>query len=119
MKRVVASKDFDTSDLFRLGGAQSLRGYDEDRFRGRLVSRSLVEYRYLFERQSYGYLFFDLGYVDRPETPELAAMREFYPGYGLGMQFETGIGLINTSLALSTQDNPSQAKVHVGLSLGL
>ena len=117
--RVLASKDFDTSDLFRIGGARSLRGYDEDRFRGRLVSRSLVEYRYLFERQSYGYLFFDLGYVDRPATPELDAMRGFYPGYGLGMQFETGIGLINTSLALSTDENPSQAKVHVGLSLGL
>ncbi len=117
--RVLASKDFDTSDLFRLGGAQTLRGYDEDRFRGRLVSRSLVEYRYLFDRESYAYLFFDLGYVDQPATPELEAMREFYPGYGLGMQFETGIGLINTSLALSTNDNPSQAKVHVGLSLGL
>ncbi|MFK7849078.1 MAG: outer membrane protein assembly factor [Rhodothermales bacterium] len=116
---VLVSKDFDTSDLFRIGGAQSLRGYDEDRFRGRLVSRSLVEYRYLFERQSFAYLFFDLGYVDRPETPELEAMRSLYPGYGLGMQFETGIGLINTSLALSTNDNPSQAKVHVGLSLGL
>ncbi len=117
--RALASKDFDASDLFRLGGAQTLRGYDEDRFRGRLVSRSLVEYRYLFERESFAYLFFDLGYVDRPATPELEAMRGFYPGYGLGMQFETGIGLINTSLALSTSDNPSQAKVHVGLSLGL
>ncbi len=117
--RVLASKDFDTSDLFRLGGAQTLRGYDEDRFRGRLVSRSLVEYRYLFDRESYAYLFFDLGYVDQPATPELVAMRDIYPGYGLGMQFETGIGLINTSLALSTNDNPSQAKVHVGLSLGL
>ncbi len=117
--RVLVSKDYDTSDLFRLGGAQTLRGYDEDRFRGRFVSRSLVEYRYLFERQSYAYLFFDLGYVDQPETPELNRLRELYPGYGLGMQFETGIGLINTSLALSTSDNPSQAKVHVGLSLGL
>ncbi|MEM8487430.1 MAG: BamA/TamA family outer membrane protein [Bacteroidota bacterium] len=117
--RVLVSKDFDTSDLFRLGGARSLRGYDEDRFRGRFVSRTLVEYRYLFERQSFAYLFFDLGYVDQPATPELTRMRELYPGYGLGMQFETGIGLINTSLALSTSDNPSQAKVHVGLSLGL
>ena len=117
--RVLVSKDFDTSDLFRLGGARSLRGYDEDRFRGRFVSRSLIEYRYLFERQSFAYLFFDLGYVDQPETPELNRLQALYPGYGLGMQFETGIGLINTTLALSTSDSPSQAKVHVGLSLGL
>lgn len=117
--RVLISDTYDISDLFRLGGAQSLRGYDEDRFRGRLVSRSLIEYRYLFERRSYAYLFFDLGYVDRPATPDLESMQAYYPGYGLGMQFSTGIGLINTSLALSTDENPSQAKVHVGLSLGL
>lgn len=117
--RVLASRDYDTSDLFRIGGAQSLRGYDEDRFRGRLVSRSLAEYRYLFDRESYAYLFFDLGYVDQPATPDFEARQSFYSGYGLGIRFETGIGLINTSLALSTNDNPSQARVHVGLSLGL
>ena len=117
--RILVSDDFDTSDLFRLGGAQSLRGYDEDRFRGRTVSRALIEWRYLFERTSYAYLFFDLGFVDRPQTPDFSADRNVYPGYGLGMQFQTGIGLVNTSLALSTQDAPSQAKVHVGLSLGL
>ena len=117
--RILASEEFDASDLFRLGGAQSLRGYDEDRFRGRLISRSFVEYRYLFERRSYAYLFFDLGYVDRPATPEGDKQRDLYPGYGFGTQFETGVGLINTSIALAGGDNPSQAKVHVGLSVGL
>ena len=117
--RILVSEDFDVSDLFRLGGAQSLRGYDEDRFLGRIVSRSLLEWRYLFERTSYAYLFFDLGYIDRPGTIDFQSLRGWFPGYGLGIQFETGIGLINTSLALSTTDAPSQAKVHVGLSLGL
>ncbi|MBX2822396.1 MAG: BamA/TamA family outer membrane protein [Rhodothermaceae bacterium] len=117
--RILVSDEFDTSDLFRLGGAQSLRGYDEERFRGRTVSRALIEWRYLFERTSYAYLFFDVGYVDRPQTADFEAERNIYPGYGLGMQFQTGIGLINTSLALSTLDSPSQAKVHVGLSFGL
>lgn len=117
--KILVSKDFDEGDLFRLGGAQSLRGYDEDRYRGRFVTRGFIEYRYLFERRSYGYLFFDVGYVDQPATPQSESLRSILPGYGLGIQFETGIGLINTSLALSTRDNPSQAKVHVGLSLGL
>ena len=117
--RILVSDDFDVSDLFRLGGAQSLRGYDEDRFRGRVISRLLVEWRYLFERTSYVYLFFDAGYVDRPQTADFDEERNIYPGYGLGMQFQTGIGLINTTLALSTLDAPSQAKVHVGLSFGL
>ena len=117
--KVLVSENFDESDLYRLGGAQSLRGYDEDRFRGRLVSRTVLEWRYLFERTSFAYIFVDVGYLDRPDTPDFDGIKALYPGYGLGMQFETGIGLINTSLALSTTDAPSQAKVHVGLSLGL
>lgn len=117
--RILVSDEFDVSDLFRIGGAQSLRGYDEERFRGRTVSRFFFEWRYLFERTSYAYIFFDAGYVDRPKTVDFEKKRNIYPGYGLGIQFQTGIGLINTSLALSTLDAPSQAKVHVGLSLGL
>ena len=117
--KILVSESFDESDLFRMGGTQSLRGYDEDRFRGRLVSRTLFEWRYLFERTSFAYIFIDIGYLDRPNTPDFDGIKEFYPGYGLGSQFETGIGLINISLALSTMDAPSQAKVHVGLSLGL
>jgi outer membrane translocation and assembly module TamA len=116
---VLVSRVVDESDLFRLGGARSLRGYDEDRFRGRLVSRAFFEYRYLFERRSYAYAFFDLGYVDQPALADRSGARGVYPGYGFGIQFETGIGLINTSLALSTTDAHSQAKVHVGLSVGL
>lgn len=117
--RVLVSDVFDTSDLFRFGGTNSLRGYDEDRFRGRFVNRTLLEWRYLFERRSYAYLFFDLGYVDRPATADLVPEARFYPGYGFGMQFETGIGVLNTSLALGSSESLSQAKVHVGLSLGL
>ena len=107
---ILVSEDFDTSDLFRLGGAQSLRGYDEDRFRGRIVSRVLMEWRYLFERTSYAYLFFDAGYVDRPRTTDFDSERNIYPGYGLGMQFQTGIGLVNTSLALSTLEAALSSK---------
>ena len=117
--KLLVSEDVDVSDLFRFGGAQSLRGYEEDRFRGKIVSRFLLEWRYLLERTSFAYLFFDVGYIDRPATADFGATRALYPGYGLGMQFETGIGLMNVSLALSTTDAPSQAKVHVGLSLGL
>ncbi len=109
----------DESDLFRFGGAASLRGYEEDRFRGQVVNRSFVEYRYQFERASFAYVFFDLGYVDRPALQNALRQKTVYPGYGFGFQFETAMGLINTSFALSPEDAPTDAKVHVGLSVGL
>ncbi|MEZ4698845.1 MAG: POTRA domain-containing protein [Rhodothermales bacterium] len=115
----VIGKVLDESDLLRFGGAASLRGYEEDRFRGQFVQRSFAEYRYQFERDSYAYLFFDLGYVDRPATATSARQRDVYPGYGFGFQFGTSVGLINTSFALSPDDAPTEAKVHVGISVGL
>ncbi|MDZ4699851.1 MAG: POTRA domain-containing protein [Rhodothermales bacterium] len=115
----VIGEALDESDLFRFGGAASLRGYEEDRFRGQVVNRSFVEYRYQFERASFAYLFFDLGYVDRSALQNVVRQKAVYPGYGFGFQFETAMGIINTSFALSPEDTPTDAKVHVGLSVGL
>lgn len=113
------SSVYDESDLFRFGGATSLRGYDEDRFIGRFVGRILTEYRYQVERQSFAYLFFDLGFVERPDLGNQAASRTTYPGFGLGIQFESGVGLINVSYALSSESGPTNGRIHVGLSFGL
>lgn len=115
----LTSTSYDVSDLFRFGGATSLRGYDEDAFRGRLVARALTEYRYRLDRSSFAYVFFDLGYVDRPALGETAAFRRFLPGYGLGTLFETPLGLVNASYGLSRQGGRLAGRVHVGLSVGL
>ena len=116
---LLVSSDYDRSDLFRFGGATTLRGYDEDRFEGRIVARGLVEYRLLIDRTSFAYAFFDLGFVDRPETPDLPASAALHPGYGIGLQFETAVGLVNVSAALNPENGPTDARIHAGLSFGL
>ena len=110
---------FDDSDLFRFGGATSLRGYDEEQFRGNIVGRLLVEYRYQIDRTSYAFLFSDLGYIDRPDIPGLVGEQLFRPGYGFGIQYRTPLGLVAVSYALNPDDGPTRGKVHVGLSFGL
>jgi outer membrane protein assembly factor BamA len=110
---------YDDSDLFRYGGAASLRGYDEEQFRGNIVGRLLVEYRYQIDRTSYAFLFSDLGYVERPDTPGLSGEQLFRPGYGFGVQYRTPLGLVAVSYALNPDDGPTRGKVHVGLSFGL
>jgi outer membrane protein assembly factor BamA len=118
--RLLRSDDYDASDLFRIGGAQTLRGYDEDRFLGRIVARALVEYRVQIDRVSYAYAFTDVGVIDTPETPELDARRQWKPGFGIGIQFGTPLGLVNVSYALSPEDpSPATGRIHLGLSLGL
>ncbi len=116
---LLLSDVYDDSDLFRYGGATSLRGYDEERFRGNIVGRAVVEYRYQIDRTSYAFLFTDLGYVERPATPGVPAAGSFRPGYGLGVQYRTPLGLVALSYALNPDDGPTRGNVHVGLSVGL
>ncbi len=117
--RVLLSPEYDRSDLFRFGGAASLRGYDEDRFLGRIVGRALFEYRILIDAVSYAYAFFDAGYVDRPATPDAQVATSIRPGYGLGVRFRTAAGLVNMSAALNPESGPGDARIHAGISFGL
>ncbi len=117
---LLRSSRYDRSDLFRIGGANTLRGYDEDRFLGRAVGRLFVEYRYLVDRASYAYVFSDLGMVETPDLSDLEGARTWHPGYGLGIQVSTRLGLVNASYALSPEDaSPAEGRIHLGLSVGL
>jgi outer membrane protein assembly factor BamA len=117
---VLLSQDYDRSDLFRLGGATSLRGYDEDRFLGNVVARGLVEYRLQLDRASYAHTFFDLGYVARPALTTTTATQGWHPGYGLGLRLQTAIGRISATYALNPEvQSPANGRVHLGLSVGL
>ena len=111
---------WDRSDLFRLGGATSLRGYDEDRFLGNVVARGLVEYRLQLDRASYAHAFFDLGYVARPALTAATVTQGWHPGYGLGVRLQTAIGRISATYALNPNvQSPANGRVHLGLSVGL
>jgi outer membrane protein assembly factor BamA len=114
------SSEYDEADLVRLGGAKSLRGYNEEQFAGRFVARGFVEYRMLLDRLSYVFAFADLGYV---ESVALAAPGDSrtnaYPGFGVGIQFDTSIGLMNATYGMNADDGPLNGKVHVGLSFAL
>ena len=113
---LVRSRNLDESDLFRIGGAKSLRGYDEQRFRASFATRVLVEFRYLLDRETYGFGFFDLGYLDNQDDAGFPS--GWYPGFGMGFQIHTAAGLINVTFASTTED-VSAVRAHIGLSLGL
>ncbi len=110
---------YEEAELFRLGGAATLRGYDESRFRARYALRALAETRLLLDRLSYAFAFFDGGYIDQPAAPGVSSLRGFYPGYGIGMQLSTGIGLVVATYAASPEAGLTAGRIHLGLSLGL
>jgi len=117
---VLRSDTYDRSDLFRFGGATSLRGYDEDRFLGNVTARALLEYRLLLDRRSYAYAFGDLGYLRRPILQGSGRRQSWRPGYGIGVEVSTGIGQVRASYALNPEvASPASGRVHVGLSVQL
>jgi outer membrane protein assembly factor BamA len=115
--RRVAGALVDESDLFRLGGFRTLRGYREDQFLGSLVGWVNLEYRLLLARRSYVFAFSDLGYYQRPADVArgIEGSEGTGIGYGVGVRVESPLGIIGVSLALGKGDTIGMAKVHVGL----
>ncbi len=108
---------FENSDLYRLGGTNTLRGYREDQFLGSRIFWSNLEYRALLTRRSYGFVFFDTGYYLRPEEPDrnIPKSEEFLYGFGLGLNLETALGVLRVSYALGEGDTFSDGKIHFGV----
>ena len=108
---------FENSDLFRLGGTNSLRGYREDQFLGSRILWTNFEYRLLLTRRTFAFLFFDTGYYLRESDAERNILKseDYLYGYGLGLNIETGLGVLGVSFALGEGDSFSDGKIHFGL----
>lgn len=105
------------SDLFRVGGQTTVRGYREDEFRASRRVWGSLEGRVLLSRASYAALFVDGGHASRPEDRlrSLAAQEHWMLGYGVAAQIESPLGLLRFSYALSREDTFDTGKVFVGL----
>ena len=105
------------SEMFRVGGASTLRGYRENQFLGSQVFWSNLEYRLLIAPRSFVYAFFDAGYYRRPgdDIRGIAKAESVPYGYGIGIQLETGLGIAGISFALGKGDSFSNGKIHFRL----
>ena len=115
--REIRGELLEISDLYKLGGTNTLRGYRENQFLGNRTFWSNSEYRYLLTPRSFAFLFFDTGYYLRDADLEnnIIESSAFKYGYGLGLNIETGIGILGVSFALGQGDSFSEGKIHFGL----
>ncbi len=100
------------SELYRVGGAGSLRGYREDQFRGARVGWTNIEYRVITGKLSRMFIFGDAGFISG--TPN--GRDESKLSYGAGIRLTTAIGQIGIDYGIGADDTFSNGKVHLSLN---
>ena len=101
------------TELFYLGGATTLRGYDEDWFSGPRRVYANLEYRFLVGPDSQIFVFTDLGTVTLIETPSV--FDTLRVGYGFGARLESRGGILRINYGLAAGDSLLRGKIHVNL----
>lgn len=109
--------DIEVSDMYRIGGNNTLRGYQENQFNGNRVIWTNIEYRYLVGQRSYAFIFTDIAYYrrDANQLRKAIELSTTKIGYGIGMTFETSLGMLAVSYALAKGDSFNRGKIHFGL----
>lgn len=102
---------------YPLGGANTLRGYREQQFRGSSVGLLSLESRWLLGGGGYAFLFAEAGFIreDRAtgsETPFTDLVR---PGYGMGLRMASGLGRLGLDYAWGESASPLGGKIHVSI----
>jgi len=104
------------NELFRFGGINSIRGFDENSIDASLFSIINTEYRYQFNKTMFAHSIIDLGYF---ENQTLDLRQKLY-SFGLGLGITTNAGLFRFIAATgSTEEqnfNVSNIKIHISVS---
>ncbi len=105
------------NEAYRIGGNNSVRGFDEESIYATSYGIANLEYRFLFEQNSFLFLFGNAAWYEL-DTEKLYLKDTPY-GFGAGVSFQTKAGIFSISYALGKQfDNPlllRAAKVHFGI----
>jgi hypothetical protein len=101
--KILLSDSFLSNELYRIGGSNSIRGFQEESIFTSSFSFINLEYRYKTNPMSYIYSLTDFGFTENKLTNTDVKLFSF----GLGYAFQTKLGRLNLSYAFgntSSQD---------------
>jgi outer membrane protein assembly factor BamA len=103
-----------TNDLIRLGGVNSLRGFNDLELFVSSYALARIEARLLINLNSRLFLFYDQALTNNI----VANIRDQPRGFGAGMMLDTGLGNLQLVYALGVSGQQSlsltQSKIHIG-----
>ncbi|MFI5149203.1 MAG: POTRA domain-containing protein [Bacteroidia bacterium] len=97
------------NELFRIGGLQNLRGFDEESIYASTYGIFTLEYHYILDQNSYLFAFGDGSWYENSSINKYVHDNPF--GVGAGITFDTKTGIFSISYAVGKQfDNPFSLK---------
>lgn len=104
------------NELLRIGGNKLLRGFDEESIYASTYIFGSIEYRLLLQKNAYMSVFYDFAYA---RTKFESKVDNNFPfGFGVGINFESKIGIFGLSYALGQQKHQPisfrNSKIHFG-----
>jgi outer membrane translocation and assembly module TamA len=103
------------NELYRFGGINSFRGFNEEELFASTKLITTLEYRFIVDRNSNAFLFYDQAFY---ENNALKYLKDNPFGIGAGFSFGTKLGIFTISYALGKQLNNNldfrSGKIHFG-----
>lgn len=87
-----ASGDMPLSQRFTMGGSDTLRGYEDNQFRGNSMLKATLEYRFPIVKKVQGVLFTDNGYAWDKRHEDEFDMGLLKNSYGVGLRINSPLG---------------------------
>ena len=114
--QALLSDTYLTNELFRFGGINSIRGFNENSIDASLFSVLNTEYRYMFNPGLYIHSIIDLGYFEN----DIMELKQKLYSFGIGLGLQSKAGLFNINFANGNREgmnfNFSNTKIHISLT---
>ncbi|MCA0154019.1 BamA/TamA family outer membrane protein [Winogradskyella vincentii] len=113
---ILISDDYLDNELFRFGGINSIRGFEENSIVANLYGVINTEYRYRLSNTIYVHSVLDAAYFEN----DLTESKEKLFGFGFGFGLLTNAGLFRLNYSSGKSENRqfrfSDSKVHISLT---
>lgn len=110
----LTGNNINQTEMIRIGGLNSVRGYSEERFRALACSWLNTELRWRADLNSYYGIFGDFGFIHR-ENPQYQASLNYLSSYGVVSEFITRAGRIGFALGLASGEPIQQSRLHFSI----
>ena len=107
----ITANNPNSTEMIRIGGINSVRGYSEERYRALRVSWMNTEFRWRQNVTSYYGVFADFGFIHQSSTRYLV-QDKYFSSVGISSEFISRAGHIGFALGLGAGNPIQQSRLH-------